>query len=52
MVELDCPDVVEMAGQSELALLDFIVPYLDHVVVTSRYEHWLSIVEMYASNRA
>ena len=50
-MELDCSDVVHVPLQSEHALLHFVVPHLDHVVVTARDKHWLRLVEVDAANR-
>ena len=51
-MELNCAHIVHMSSQSEHALLHFVVPYFDKVVVTSTNEHGLSLMEVDSSNGA
>ena len=51
-VELHRAYVVHMPLQSEHALLHLIVPHFDQVVITSRYKHWLRLVEVYSAHWA
>jgi len=39
-----------MALQGELALLDLVVPHFDQVIVATRHEHRLGLVEVDAAN--
>jgi len=52
VVEEDGPDVVQVTSQSEEAASCLITPHLDLVVVSSRNEHGLGLVEVDASNWA
>ena len=51
-MELHCSHIVQVTLQSEHALLDLVVPHLDKVVVASRHEHRLGIVEADSSDRS
>ena len=48
-MELHRTDVVQVPVQSEQTLLGFVVPNFDLVVVTSRDEHLLRVVKVYAT---
>ena len=50
-MELDSSNVIQMALQGEHALLGFIVPHLDFVVISTTNKHWLRLMEMHATNR-
>ena len=50
-MELNCSHVVQMALECEHALLDLIVPNLDHVIITSGHKHRLGIMETNSSDR-
>ena len=50
VVEEDCSNVVEMAVQCEQASSSLVRPYLDLVVVASRNEEGLCLVEVDASD--
>jgi len=51
VVELDSAYVVDVSVKREHALLGFIAPNLDQVVITSRHEHRLGVVEVDATYR-
>lgn len=50
-VELDSTNVVKMTIESELALLSLIVPDLNLMIVTTRNEHRLGLMEADTTNR-
>ena len=51
-MEFNCAHVVHMACQSEHALLDFVVPDFDEVVIAITDEHGLRLMEINASYRS
>lgn len=51
-MEEDCADVVEMAIESEQASSSLMRPHLDLVIVTTRDEKWLCLVEIHSTNGA
>ena len=52
MVEEYGPNVVQVAIEGEETSSALIRPDLDLVVVPTRYEQWLCLMEVYASNGA
>lgn len=48
-MELNCADIVHVAGEREQALLHFVVPNLDQVIVTTGDEHCLRLMEVNAT---
>ena len=50
MMEKDCPDIIQVSIQSEETAPRLQRPNFDLIVVSSRYEKWLSFMEIYASN--
>jgi len=51
VVEEDGSNIVQMASQGEKASFGVVVPEFNPVVITAGNEHWLSLVEVHASNR-
>lgn len=45
-------NVIKMAVQGEQASSGNVAPHLDLVVITTRHEQWLSLVEIYTSDGA
>lgn len=43
--------IVHMTLQGEHALFYLVIPDLDEVIVTTRNKHWLSLMEVNASDR-
>jgi hypothetical protein len=52
VVKFDSANVVQVVAQSEYASLFFVVPDLDFVIITSRYEKRLIGMEGDTSNRS
>jgi len=52
MMELYCADVVQVAKKGEEATPQLVVPYLNLIVITSRDEQRLRLVEVDATDRA
>lgn len=50
MVEKHCADVVEMAAQCKETLVLLVIPNFYLVIVTTRDEQRLRVVERYSSN--
>ena len=51
MVKERGSDVIQMAEKGEDALLLFVVPNLDFVIITARYKEWLVLVKRNAADR-
>ena len=52
VVELDGADVIEMAEKGEKTTTQLVVPHLDLVIVTSRNEERLRLMETHSSHGA
>jgi hypothetical protein len=52
MVEEDCSDIVQVTIECEQASPCLIRPHLDLVVVAARYEEWLCLVKVNATDWA
>jgi hypothetical protein len=52
MVKLDSSDVIQMSKKSKQTPMQLVVPDLDFVIISSRYEERLRIVKMYTANRS
>ena len=50
-VELDSADIVNVPCQCEQTFLHLVVPYFDHLIISTRDKHGLSLMEINTSDR-